>query len=68
MAKAVIVSAARTAIGTLAGALAQQPATKLGAVAVREGREPIVAIVDVAGGGPCLGRLRNEGDLPLLQY
>ncbi len=36
MAKAVIVSAARTAIGTLGGALAQQPATKLGAVAVRE--------------------------------
>jgi acetyl-CoA C-acetyltransferase len=36
MAKAVIVSAARTAIGTLAGALAQQPATKLGATAVRE--------------------------------
>ncbi len=36
MAKAVIVSAARTAIGTLAGALAQQPATKLGAIAVRE--------------------------------
>ena len=31
MAKAVIVSAARTAIGTLGGALAQQPATKLGA-------------------------------------
>ncbi|MFN8545604.1 MAG: acetyl-CoA C-acetyltransferase [Candidatus Binatia bacterium] len=36
MAKAVIVSATRTAIGTLGGALAQQPATKLGAVAVRE--------------------------------
>jgi acetyl-CoA C-acetyltransferase len=36
MAKAVIVSAARTAIGTLGGALAQQPATKLGAIAVRE--------------------------------
>ena len=36
MAKPVIVSAARTAIGTLAGALAQQPATKLGAIAVRE--------------------------------
>src|SRR5262252_3665739 len=36
MAKAVIVSAARTAIGTLGGALAQQPATKLGAIAVKE--------------------------------
>src|SRR5262249_60900558 len=36
MAKAVIVSAARTAIGTLGGAPAQQPATKLGAIAVRE--------------------------------
>jgi len=36
MPKAVIVSAARTAIGTFGGALAQQPATKLGAVAVRE--------------------------------
>jgi len=36
MAKPVIVSAARTAIGTLAGALAHQPATKLGAIAVRE--------------------------------
>ena len=33
MAKAVIVSATRTAIGTLGGALAQQPATKLGAIA-----------------------------------
>jgi acetyl-CoA C-acetyltransferase len=36
MAKAVIVSATRTAIGTLGGALAQQPATKLGAIAIRE--------------------------------
>jgi len=36
MAKPVIVSAARTAIGTLAGALASQPATKLGAIAVKE--------------------------------
>ena len=36
MPKAVIVSATRTAIGTLGGALAQQPATKLGAIAVRE--------------------------------
>jgi acetyl-CoA C-acetyltransferase len=36
MAKAVIVSAARTAIGTLGGALAQQPATRLGAIAVKE--------------------------------
>jgi len=36
MAKAVIVSAARTAIGTLGGALAAQPATKLGAIAVKE--------------------------------
>src|SRR5262245_56509662 len=36
MSKAVIVSATRTAIGTLGGALAQQPATKLGAVVVRE--------------------------------
>jgi acetyl-CoA C-acetyltransferase len=36
MPKAVIVSAARTAIGTFGGALAQQPATKLGAIAVRE--------------------------------
>jgi len=35
MAKPVIVSAARTAIGTLAGALASQPATKLGAIAVK---------------------------------
>jgi acetyl-CoA C-acetyltransferase len=32
----VIVSAARTAIGTLGGALAQFPATQLGAIAVRE--------------------------------
>src|SRR5437773_806500 len=32
----VIVSATRTAIGTLGGALAQTPATKLGGVAVRE--------------------------------
>jgi acetyl-CoA C-acetyltransferase len=39
MAKAVIVSAARTPIGTLAGALAQQSATKLGALAVREAIE-----------------------------
>src|SRR5262245_21885334 len=32
----VIVSAARTAIGTLGGGLAQLPATKLGAIAMRE--------------------------------
>jgi len=36
MATPVIVSAARTAIGTLGGTLAQFPAPKLGAVAVRE--------------------------------
>jgi len=36
MNSAVIVSATRTAVGTLGGALAQIPATKLGAVAVRE--------------------------------
>jgi acetyl-CoA C-acetyltransferase len=36
MPKAVIVSATRTAVGTLGGALAQQPATKLGAIAVKE--------------------------------
>ena len=36
MAKPVIVSATRTPIGTLGGALAQKPATKLGAIAVRE--------------------------------
>jgi acetyl-CoA C-acetyltransferase len=36
MATPVIVSATRTAIGTLGGALAQFPATKLGAIAVRE--------------------------------
>jgi acetyl-CoA acetyltransferase len=36
MPTAVIVSAARTAIGTLGGSLAQMPATKLGAIAVRE--------------------------------
>src|SRR5215470_7510688 len=36
MAKAVIVSATRTAVGTFGGALAAQPATKLGAIAVRE--------------------------------
>jgi acetyl-CoA C-acetyltransferase len=36
MLKPVIVSATRTAIGTLAGALAQVPATTLGAIAVRE--------------------------------
>src|SRR6266446_6539049 len=36
MATPVIVSATRTAIGTLGGALAQIPATKLGAIAVRE--------------------------------
>ena len=36
MATPVIVAATRTAIGTLGGALAQTPATKLGAIAVRE--------------------------------
>src|SRR5262245_60273130 len=36
MAMPVIVSATRTAIGTLGGALAQIPATELGALAVRE--------------------------------
>jgi acetyl-CoA C-acetyltransferase len=36
MATPVIVSAARTAIGTLGGSLAQFPATTLGAIAVRE--------------------------------
>src|SRR2546428_517122 len=36
MPRPVIVSATRTAIGTLGGALAQLPATKLGAIAVRE--------------------------------
>src|SRR5581483_6283838 len=36
MGKPVIVSAARTAIGTLGGALAQLPATELGAIVVRE--------------------------------
>jgi len=36
MRKAVVVSAARTAIGTLGGALAQVPAPELGAVAIRE--------------------------------
>ena len=36
MATPVIVSATRTAIGTLGGALAQVPATKLGSIAVRE--------------------------------
>src|SRR5437016_9719363 len=36
MARPVIVSATRTAIGTLGGALAQLPATKLGAIAVRD--------------------------------
>ena len=36
MAKPVIVSATRTAIGTLAGALASQPGTKLGGIAVKE--------------------------------
>ena len=36
MATPVIVSATRTAIGTLGGALAQIPATRLGAIAVRE--------------------------------
>jgi acetyl-CoA C-acetyltransferase len=36
MPKPVIVSATRTAIGTLGGALAHQPATKLGAIAVKE--------------------------------
>jgi acetyl-CoA C-acetyltransferase len=36
MAKPVIVSATRTAIGTLAGALANQSATKLGGIAVKE--------------------------------
>jgi acetyl-CoA C-acetyltransferase len=36
MPKAVIVSAARTAIGTLSGGLSQEPATKLGALAVKE--------------------------------
>jgi acetyl-CoA C-acetyltransferase len=36
MPKAVIVSAVRTAIGTLGGALAHHPATKLGALVIRE--------------------------------
>src|SRR2546428_11690751 len=36
MKKAVIVGAARTAIGTLGGALAQVPAPELGAIVVRE--------------------------------
>ena len=36
MATPVIVSATRTAVGTLGGALAQLPATKLGAIAVRD--------------------------------
>lgn len=36
MPKAVIVSAVRTAIGTFGGALAQQPATKLGGIVVQE--------------------------------
>jgi acetyl-CoA C-acetyltransferase len=36
MPKAVIVSAARTAIGTLSGGLSQEPATRLGALAVKE--------------------------------
>ena len=36
MAEAVIVSATRTAIGSMGGALAGQPATALGAVAIRE--------------------------------
>src|SRR5437773_3942596 len=36
MATPVIVAAARTAVGTLGGALAQLPATRLGAIAVRE--------------------------------
>jgi acetyl-CoA C-acetyltransferase len=36
MKKAVIVGAARTAIGTLGGALAQIPAPELGAIAIRE--------------------------------
>ncbi len=36
MPTAVIVSATRTAVGTLGGALAQIPATKLGAIAVKE--------------------------------
>ncbi|MEW6269402.1 MAG: acetyl-CoA C-acetyltransferase [Thermodesulfobacteriota bacterium] len=36
MSEAVIVSATRTAIGSMGGALASQPATALGAVAIRE--------------------------------
>src|SRR5262245_24035132 len=36
MAEAVIVSATRTAIGSMGGALSSQPATTLGAIAVRE--------------------------------
>jgi len=36
MAEAVIVSAARTAIGAMGGAFASLPATKLGAIAIRE--------------------------------
>ena len=36
MAEAVIVSATRTAIGSMGGALAGQPATALGAIAIRE--------------------------------
>src|SRR5438552_2095765 len=47
MATPVIVSAARTAIGTFGGALAQFPATKLGAIAMREAMRR--ARVDPAG-------------------
>jgi acetyl-CoA C-acetyltransferase len=76
MPKAVIVSATRTAIGTLGGALAQQPATKLGAVAVREAirrakldpaqvEEVILGHVLPAGLGLNPGRVAElEGGVP----
>src|SRR5437879_12998092 len=67
MATPVIVAAARTAIGTLGGALAQLPATKLGAIAVREATrraklEPAqveeVILGDVLPAGPGLNAER----------
>src|SRR5438477_8520127 len=78
MARPVIVSATRTAIGTLGGALAQLPATKLGAIAVRDAvrraklepgqvEEVILGHVLPAGLGLNPGRVRSEEHTSELQ-
>src|SRR5258705_11570797 len=76
MAEAVIVSATRTAIGSMGGALAGVPATTLGAVAIREAvkragvegkeiGEVILGNVLAAGLGLNASRARHpEGGIP----